>query len=314
MSADCRQQGAEVAADSAYPGFPRALVDLVRCQRDGGRLTVAVPAGSGATHLCQAELCCVTCSTRHLIVDGVLDLLSIQLPVDPVRSQEIAARDREATVYDTAFFSDADNEMEIPSTLDGLALDGKVVADLGCGTGRITVHLLPRADLILAADYSLSSLHVLARKIGGYGNVGLVLADATQLCLAEGAFDIAVSTQVVEHIPAAELRLAFLQRMRACLRPGGDIVLTAYHYSLRKRLLGDRAGFHGSTIYYHRFAVQELRDEVAQIFTVCEARPIQLRLPAIHRLPLPWGRISRAVERTPVLRDLGHLVLIRAKK
>jgi ubiquinone/menaquinone biosynthesis C-methylase UbiE len=203
--------------------------------------------------------------------------------------------------------------MEIPSTLDGLALEGKVIADLGCGTGRITVHLLPLANLVLAADYSLSSLQMLARKVGGYGNVGLVLADATQLHLAERVFDIAISTQVLEHIPTPELRQSFLWRIRACLRPGGEVVLTAYHFSWRKRLLCDRAGFHGSNIYYQRFSTRELRDEVAQVFAVSEARPIQLRLPLIHRLPLPWSRISRAVERTPVLNGLGHLVLVRAR-
>jgi SAM-dependent methyltransferase len=314
MVAGRRQEESDVVSDSGYPGFPLALIDLVRCQRDGGRLTVtAASTDAATTYLLHGELRCATCGAPSRVVDGVLDLLSAQQPLDPIRADEIAARDREAPVYDTAFFSDVDNEMEIPSTLHGLALDGKVVADLGCGTGRITVHLLPRARQVLAADYSLSSLHTLRRKIGGYGNVGLVLADATQLRLAEQAFDLTVSTQVMEHIPTAELRLTFLQHIRECLPPGGDVVLTAYHYSLRKRLLRDRSGFHGNTIYYHRFAVRELRDEVAQVFAVAEARPIQLRLPAVHRLPLPWGRISRTAERVPVLRDLGHLVLVRAK-
>jgi ubiquinone/menaquinone biosynthesis C-methylase UbiE len=256
---------------------------------------------------------CTTCGKRLPIEDGILNLLEGQLPVDGAAAQEIAARDREAPTFDRRS-SNVRNDMEVPSTLAGVDFSGSDVVDLGCGTGRITSRVIDAAGSVLAIDFSRRSLEVFAEKLRDDAEVGLVLGDVTTVPLARGAFDVALSTQVIEHIPTREARSAFLGFVRRAIRADGVFVCTVYHHDLRSRLGRiEREGTHESGIFYHRFTRREIKAEMKQHFDDVSVRPIKVAVPYLIRLPLPWGPISRALERVPLLNSLGHLLRVVAR-
>jgi ubiquinone/menaquinone biosynthesis C-methylase UbiE len=292
-----------------YRGFPATLVNTIRCPTDGGQ----VDSDTEDHVIERGSLVCRRCGRVLHVEDGVVNLLQVQAPIDTTASREVGARDREASSYDDRHSARWD--LEIPSTLAGIPLAGRSVVDLGCGTGRITVHVIETARSVVAIDFSRRSLEVLAKKIPERAEVGLVLADVTAVPLAESAFDSVLSTQVVEHIPTRETRKRFFELVRRSMRPDGIFVCTAYHHDLRSRLGRlDREGVHESGIYYHRFTRKEIEREMAPHFHVVSVRPIKVAIPYLVRLPLPWGPVSRLLERIPGVNSLGHLVRVVARK
>lgn len=300
-----------------YCGFSKKLIPSLRCQIDGADLDVAeISAGNDALMLEGALRCAAPAGHRYGIRNGILDMMPHQPQMGEVQASEIQARDAQAEQYDGLLASRY--AKEVPSTLAACGdVASKRVMEYGCGTGRLTVEFLA-ADAILASDFSLKSLEVLSKKLAGKSNVGLVLADATRLVTAPDHFDLALSTQVIEHVPTREARGTFLENIRETLKPGGICVTTAYHFDLRRRLRGrPKEGAHASGIFYHYFSRAELVQEIGAVLLVTRARIIDISLPIEARLrlsPSIAGRLSRIVERLPVLRQFGHLVLVAAAK
>jgi SAM-dependent methyltransferase len=292
-----------------YRSFPLRLASTVRCPADRGELRASVEGEWIGTGFLE----CTTCGRRLPVEDGILNMLEGQLPVDGAAAREIAARDREALTFDRRS-SNIRNDMEVPSTLGGVDFSGRDVVDLGCGTGRITSRVIDTAGSVLAIDFSRRSLEVFAEKLQDNAEVGLVLGDVTTIPLTRGAFDVALSTQVIEHIPTREARSAFFEFVRKAIRVDGVFVCTVYHHDLRSRLGRiQREGTHESGIFYHRFTRREIKAEMKRHFDDVSVRPIKIAIPYLIRLPLPWGRVSRALERVPLLNSLGHLLRVVAR-
>lgn len=297
-----------------YQGFPIEQVHFVRCQKDSEVLTIENADGRETT-IMNGLLRCARCGSKYDITQGILDLMSYQRPLDEVSLQEQLTRDTEAEIYEGQFSEEGD-EMEIPSTLRHLGnLSGKTVVEFGCGTGRFTVKLMEECKRLIALDFSRQSLLELGRKLKARKNIGLVLADATQVRVAFQEFDLVLSTQVLEHIPTAVKRSEFFERVRQALKTDGIFVCTAYYQNLWRRW--DRAkaeGFHSTKIFYHFFTISEIRREMKPYFRVLENHPIQIVIPFSRRLRLPLVPLSRRLEHVPVLNQFGRLILVKAEK
>jgi ubiquinone/menaquinone biosynthesis C-methylase UbiE/uncharacterized protein YbaR (Trm112 family) len=300
-------------ADEGPVTFPAALIDLILCPKDLGTLAVCEPAeadrvGTGAVQ-------CRKCNARYDIVNGILRLLPGQRPLDSVARDEQLARDLKAENYDS-HFSEVANRVEMSAIFqDSSALAGARVLDLACGTGRVTVRLLRDARTVLAADLSEESLRVLAQKIGTSEKLGLVWADTVQMRIAPQTVDLAVSTQLFEHIPAVQQRVEFLEGVSAALKPGGLFLLTVYYYSfLRRFLRKQQQGFHAGGIFYRRFTRAEIENEMSNFFTIAKLRPIQIDprlLPSSLRYTT-W--LAAALEKTFLRELVGHLLFVKAIK
>jgi SAM-dependent methyltransferase len=145
--------------------------------------------------------------------------------------------------------------------------------------------------------------------------IGLIQGDVTRLEFEPEAFDVAVSTQLLEHIPSEEQRRCFLQTAYDCLKPGGYFLLTAYYQDMRRRIKGQpREGFHESGIFFHYFTKKELRREFSRLFEVVHLHPFLFHVPVVWRLEFtrPW--VGTICERTPFLKEFGSLILIKAVK
>lgn len=107
-------------------GFPNSLIDLIRCNRDGGELAIEGLAADG-DYIIQGSLKCRKCGADFKIQDGILDMPGEEIKGDKLSLYEMQMRDKIASdaVYNAAeTFSELD-KMEVPSTLQRLGSTAK---------------------------------------------------------------------------------------------------------------------------------------------------------------------------------------------
>ncbi|ACV59024.1 class I SAM-dependent DNA methyltransferase [Alicyclobacillus acidocaldarius] len=97
----------------------------------------------------------------------------------------------------------------------------RVAVDLGCGTGRMAAWLAERAERVYAVDRSPEMLAVAFDTWGHLSNVRWLESDLCDLALPEAADFALASTDVLNYLLTRDELERALQRVRACVRPGG---------------------------------------------------------------------------------------------
>jgi SAM-dependent methyltransferase len=102
---------------------------------------------------------------------------------------------------------------------------GALIADLGCGSGRLASALREHARVrYLGMDVVAKLLAYANRRWGGDGFV-FCLIDRPAIPLADGQADMVTSFSVFTHILPEE-SFVYLEEARRVLRPGGRVVLS----------------------------------------------------------------------------------------
>jgi SAM-dependent methyltransferase len=101
--------------------------------------------------------------------------------------------------------------------------DGAVL-DLGCGTGRVALHLAWRGHRVVALDVDPELIVALAERAGGLP-VEALLADARGFELDTGIALALAPMQLVQLLPGRADRLECLGCVAAHLLPGGRIAI-----------------------------------------------------------------------------------------
>jgi arsenite methyltransferase len=102
---------------------------------------------------------------------------------------------------------------------------GHRVLDVGCGPGFYAAEILEAVGpegAVVGVDASPQMLAVARHRNEGHPNVSFHQADATALPVEDGAFDRALSVQVLEYVTDLPAALGELHR---ALRPGGRVVI-----------------------------------------------------------------------------------------
>jgi SAM-dependent methyltransferase len=114
--------------------------------------------------------------------------------------------------------------------------DGPVL-DLGCGTGRVALHLARRGHRVVGVDRDQALILELAERSRGL-SLEPVWADALDFELAEPVGLALAPMQLLQLMQDSESRLRCLRRVAAALQPGG-----LFATALVARLPRPEAGF-----------------------------------------------------------------------
>lgn len=112
---------------------------------------------------------------------------------------------------------------EVDRIVEGLALEGKSLLDIGCGAGGITLHLLVRHGLakVTGFDVELPVVEAArgrAKAAEIKGRAVFVQAPPGPLPFADASFDVVFSKDALLHVPDKEALFAEIFRV---LKPGG---------------------------------------------------------------------------------------------
>ncbi|HEX6666569.1 MAG TPA: class I SAM-dependent methyltransferase [Solirubrobacterales bacterium] len=103
------------------------------------------------------------------------------------------------------------------------AADGPVL-ELGCGTGRVTLHLARRGHEVIGLDSDPELVAALRERTNGLP-VEAIAADARDFALDEPVALVLAPMQFLQLLGDSEERLACLRCIAACLRPGGVVAV-----------------------------------------------------------------------------------------
>lgn len=170
--------------------------------------------------------------------------------------------------------------------VDRLLPSSGVMADVGCGTGRLLPVLRGKARLPIGLDTSLPMLRQAART----GVHQLVEADGFALPLADSACDAVACLRVLFHLPDAA---PLLRELRRVTRPGGMLVCDTATLSPRALLPLQRGRWGEHVVTTTRAEFREMAGAAG--WRVRAEVPVFLMSPYIYRL-LPLGP-ARQLER-----------------
>ena len=273
-----------------------ALLERLCCPYDHSKFIAKSNSVAGEL---REMLLCPSCNRAFPVQSGITRFLSAEHnELVPLQRAELKHRDDEYRAGLSAGV-DAHYAPEFDAVRAAIGdCRGLSVLDAGCGVGKFhqAVH---DADLFLGIDFSWEGL-VRFQKPGSRC-IGLVQADVSHIPVRDRVFDVALSCQVLSHLPTSELRARHLREMARILKPDGRLVLTAMHYSFRyrRRAIPQEAAEGGS--FYHRFEVPELRDVLSECFTIRLLHGYWIYLPKTYRLFMAlgswriyWDRIWRS--------------------
>jgi SAM-dependent methyltransferase len=121
------------------------------------------------------------------------------------------------------------------------------IAEVGCGTGQMSLYLARADRIVVGCDLARASLALGASAARRYGldRVAFVECDLTNLPLREGAFDVVYSSGVLHHTPDPAASFA---RIVEAVKPGGHVILGLYNRYARvplrlRRLVARATGY-----------------------------------------------------------------------
>ncbi|MGC4851787.1 class I SAM-dependent methyltransferase [Micromonospora sp. DT15] len=128
-----------------------------------------------------------------------------------------------------------------------LAAGGGPVADVGCGTGRITAHLHTLGVDAFGIDLSPGMIDVARRD---HPELRFEVGSMTDLDLADGSVAGLVAWYSLIHIPDDRIGVVFAH-FRRVVRPGGPLLL-GFHVGDETTLKTEGYGGHPMNVRVHR--------------------------------------------------------------
>ena len=120
-------------------------------------------------------------------------------------------------------------------------LSGKVVLEIGAGTGRDSLHIARCKAKVVQLDYAMGALKIMKEVASQSGlPIHLVGGDAFELPFADGTFDIVFHQGLLEHFREPQATDLLKENVRV-LKPGGLLLVDVpqrYHiYTVIKHTL-----------------------------------------------------------------------------
>jgi len=188
--------------------------------------------------------------------------------------------------------------------------------ELGCGTAVFLEKVAASGARLTGIDLSADLLARARARLTGAANVGLVRGNAEAMPFPAGSFDVVYGSSILHHL-SLERSLAEALRL---LRPGGAVVFAEPNIlnpqvtlMFRVGFLKPRYGVSPDEMAFSRFHARDVLRELG--FSNVSVVPFDFVHPSV---PGPWiprvAALGRALEATPLVREVAGSLLIRAKK
>jgi len=132
------------------------------------------------------------------------------------------------------------------------------VVDYGCGTGLLSLFLLPHVRSVTGADNSTGMLDVLNGKIAEMGleNMEVMRLDLEHDAVPERRFHMLVTAMTMHHVRDTETLLKGFHRL---LQPGGVVCIAD--------LDSEPGTFHAAdvAVHHHGFDREELKKQLSEL-------------------------------------------------
>ena len=136
---------------------------------------------------------------------------------------------------------------------------GKRVLDAGCGAGYGSAELADVAESVTAIDIAPEAVEY-ARAHYALPNLAFEQASCIELPFADGAFDLVVAFEVIEHL---ENWRGFLLEVRRVLAPSGQLIVSTPN----RLYYTESRGPHGANPFHvHEFDFDEFTRELREFF------------------------------------------------
>lgn len=240
--------------------------------------------------------------------------MAVEPSVEEIIEQERSARDSEAHVYDRR--SDRLSiQLQVLDACYAQVLGpggGELAVDVGCGTGRHLPWLLERGGDVVGIDHSARSIELARARVGpqAEGRLRLEVGDVRELPVKDASADRVLCSEMIAHVPSAEIRSAAVGEMYRVLKPGGIAVIST------PRWLGHvktwrREGFwegeHGR-LYYHLLTAGELR-RLLRAAGFEGVRVVRAAMPSLSKRLGVGINGQRRLAFMPVANLLGHFLV-----
>jgi len=191
-------------------------LELLACPRCGGRL--------------RTQLRCGPCGVEYAAAKGIPELrLSADARTETVRHFYAQAPFPGYPPRDSYPWLRARAERSELARLLDQAIPGDArIAEVGCGTGQMSLFLATADRVVIGADLTRASLELAenARRRYAVERALFVETDLRAPGLRAGAFDVVYSSGVLHHTPEPRASFAAVVRL---LRPGGVVVVGLYN-------------------------------------------------------------------------------------
>ena len=190
--------------------------ELLACPRCGGAL--------------REELRCDSCGAAYTARNGIPELrVEADARTEAVRDFYEQAPFPGYPPRDSyAWLRARAERSELARLLDQAIPGDARIAEVGCGTGQMSLFLATADRVVVGADLTRASLELAesARRRYGVERALFVETDLRAPGLRAGAFDVVYSSGVLHHTPDPRASFAAVARL---LRPGGVVVVGLYN-------------------------------------------------------------------------------------
>lgn len=176
---------------------------------------------------------------------------------------------------------------------------GRRVVDIGCGVGYGSQILAEKASLVVALDNAPDAVAQGAREFAS-GKIRWVAGDAARIPLADGALDIVVAFEVIEHLDNWR---GMLEEARRVLHRNGQLIVSTPNRPYYEQSRAEPNPFH-----VHEFDYDEFQAELETVFSYTTIF-LQNHTNAIAFTPLETRGVRTLLEGGPPAPQEAHFFL-----